>query len=275
MQVVEYYTKNGITAIELGSSHKFYPTDNPNHLTNFHECQYLIHNYFPPSFQSFVFNLSSNNSEIRKQSVDLAKRAVDLCVMLNVPFYSCHAGFITDPYAFGTTSYLFEMPKSTHEVELAIDFFVESLYDVGNYAQERNIRLLIENNVCTETLKGKLLLQTAEEFVALFTTLRSNNIGILLDFGHLNVTAHTFGFDKFAFVDAIAQWVEAVHIHDNNGLIDEHKPLELDSWIVDVLRRPDFMPTVKVIESRFQNVELLKNYLESLSKFIGYRMESL
>ena len=40
---------------------------------------FLIHNYFPPPKKNFILNLGSTNENIRLQSVNLCKGAINLC----------------------------------------------------------------------------------------------------------------------------------------------------------------------------------------------------
>lgn len=260
---VKRYTDHGIINIELGSSHQY---NGNNDISRLYEMpnKFLIHNYFPPSPESFVLNLASHNPNIRQQSIKHIKNAITLSAALNAPFYSFHAGFITDPHGFGTTSYLFPAPESESEAEQALSLFVEALEEVGQYAQTRGIHLLVENNVCTEDLKGKLLLQTADEFLTLFQRLSIPNIGILLDFGHLNVTAHTLNFDRMTFIDRLAPNIKAFHIHDNDGTSDAHEPITPKGWVDTIISDAAFANIPAVLEAKFNDIVALKQHLDWL-----------
>ncbi len=63
-------------------------------------ADYLIHNYFPPPITPFVLNLASGNETLRNQSIKFVAETISLSAKLGAPFYSIHAGFISDPRSF-------------------------------------------------------------------------------------------------------------------------------------------------------------------------------
>lgn len=252
----------GLDSVELGQN----VTLDKNGLSQLLEMEgrFLVHNYFPPPSTPFVLNLASKDSNIRQQSLNLVRRALALTRRLNAPFYSVHAGFITDPISFEKTSFVFPMPASPSEKQFAINRFTAALKAALERAKQLDVHILIENNVCTCELLGKLLLQTADEFLVLFRALSSQYLGILLDTGHLNVTAHTFGFDHMDFVDQVAPYIRAFHISDNDGTKDSGQPVRANSWMLDVLHRPEFSDLPIVIESKFETVADLRQYVDWL-----------
>lgn len=260
---ISLYQNYGLNAIELGGG-VLVDEKSLSQIPTL-KCQFLVHNYFPPPTNSFVLNLASSDESIRQRSLDFVLNALLLTSKLDSPFYSVHAGFITDPVSFGTTSFVFPMPASSNEAQLAMERFVSTLKIALDYAENLNLQLLVENNVCTEELRGKLLLTTAEEFLELFCLLPSQYLGLLLDTGHLNVTAHTLGFDPVTFVDRVAPFVRAFHIHENDGMADTHRCVQHGSWVLNVLRRPEFASLPIVVEAKFDTVTDLRwhvNWLE-------------
>lgn len=229
-------------------------------------CRFLMHNYIPQRDKSFVLNLASSDNSIRHRSVEFVREAIDLCAELMAPFYSIHAGFITDPIGFNSSSFIFPMPDSPDEEKKALDHFISSLDKCVAYAGSVGIRILVENNVCTPDLQGKLLLQTGEEFRELFAALPSSNLKILLDTGHLNVSAQTCGFDKMKFVDDVAHFIGAFHVHENNGHADFHLPVQPGSWILNVLRKELFATVPVIIESKFTHLMELKFHVEWMKR---------
>jgi sugar phosphate isomerase/epimerase len=230
---------------------------------------YLIHNYFPPPLEPFVLNLASKEAKVQQQSLQLVCKALELSAKLHAPFYSVHAGFITDPTGFGTTSFIFPAPTSSDEAHYAMERFVASLQIALDVAQRLDIQILIENNVCSEDLRGKLLLQSAEEFHELFRSVQSAHLGVLLDTGHLNVTSHTLSFDRMNFADQVAPYVKAFHIHDNDGVADLHQPVGASSWVFDVLNRPEYALLPLTVEARFANVSELYEHVNWLKGRLG------
>jgi sugar phosphate isomerase/epimerase len=261
---ISLYRSHGLDAIELGAGASV-DKDNLSQVTGI-ECQFLVHNYFPPPPDPFVLNLASNNDGIRQRSLDHVTKALALTASLGAPFYSVHAGFITDPTSFGMTSFVFPIPASPDEAQLATDRFIKALETALDLAWHFGVRLLVENNVCSDDLRGKLILQTADEFLSLFRALPSPELGLLLDTGHLNVTAHTLGFDRVAFVEKVAPYIQAVHVHDNDGTADTHHPVKSGSWVLDLLRRPEFVGLPIVVEAKFETVADLRRHVDWLKE---------
>lgn len=264
---ISLYQEHGLNAIELGDR----VTVTANSLSQIAQtgAQFLIHNYFPPPRDTFVLNLASGDEHIRQRSLDLVSEAVELASRIGALFYSVHAGFITDPASFDRTGFVFPQSTSPNETHSAMDRFITAMKIAVDHAEHCGIKVLVENNVCSPDARGKLLLQTAEEFLSLFSDLQSSHLGLLLDTGHLNVSAHTLGFDRMYFVDQLAPYVQAIHVHDNDGIADTHKPIQPNSWVIDVLRRPELAGLPLVVEAKFnditelcQHVSWLKNEME-------------
>lgn len=264
---VSLYRSYGLNAIELGTG--VYATKEDLYQIAKMKCHFLLHNYFPPPPASFVINLASSDECIRQQSLDHVFKAIALSADLGASFYSVHAGFITDPISFGKTSFVFPAPASPDEERFAMDRFTTALEIAVDRAKQLGVRLLLENNVCPHGLRESVLLQTADEFMALFPVLRSSHLGMLLDTGHLNVTAHTLGFNRMAFVEKVAPYVQALHVHDNNGTADTHQPVQPGSWVLDLLRRPEFTDLPFVVEAKFEMAVDLCRHVDWLKTELG------
>lgn len=261
---IDLYRDHGLTAIELGAGVSV-EKRSLSQIAKM-EIQFLVHNYFPPPSEPFVLNLASSDEWVRQRSLAFVCSAIDLSARLNAPFYSVHAGFITDPSGFGKDSFVFPEPDSKDAGQFAMERFVGSLEAILGRAQRVGVRILIENNVCTSTLRGKLLLQTADEFLTLFRHLSSPYLGVLLDIGHLNVTARTLSLDRVAFVNKLTPHIRAFHVHDNDGTVDMHLPIMPDSWAFDLISRSDFMHLPLVIEARFRTMVGLFEHVKWLRR---------
>lgn len=258
------FRQHGLTAIELGAG--VTAGSEFETLVSERGVQFAIHNYFPPPATPFVLNLASADEVVRGRSVELAKAAIDLSARFGASFYSVHAGFITDPVGFDGTSFVFPAPESGDEARQAMDRFIATLRGLVQSAASRGVRLLVENNVCSKSLSGKLLLQSADEFDELLAALPDPNLGLLLDTGHLNVSARTLGFDRGEFLERVAPYVGAFHVHDNDGIADQHQPVAPGSWVLDLLRRSAFQRVPIVIESKFSDPSRLARHVEWLGK---------
>ncbi len=264
---ISLYQQHGLNNIELGGGVSVGKDDFST--INLSRYNLLIHNYFPPpSSNSFVLNLASIDDDVRKRSLEMVLNAIDLAVEVDAAFYSVHGGFITDPVSSDGTSFVFPYPESPDDAMRAIDRFAETIQKILEYAEKCNIGILIENNICSVKHRGKLLLQTAEEFLLLFRILDSPLLGILLDTGHLNVSAKTLGFNRMSFVEQLSQHIQAIHIHDNDSTADTHQPICENSWVIDVLRRSEFADIPFIIEAKFDNIKDLSKHTEWLKNKI-------
>ena len=255
---IDAYLAAGLDAIELGAGVDLAADD----IDKLPQCSYLVHNYFPPPAEPFVFNLASSEEGLRLRSLDLARAAIVLCEQLGAPFYSMHAGFVTDPQ-LAENHLVFPSPRAGDK-EQGLDRFVQAVAELTVFASEKGVTLLIENNVCSPRHVGKLLLQTGDEFRVFFERLNAGgeDVGLLLDFGHLNVSAATFVFDRLEFIRQLTRWIGGFHVHDNDGAEDSHRPLDDESWVLDVLARRDFADTPLVLECRCLEVGALKAQTE-------------
>lgn len=256
--------QHGLTAIELGAGVRV--GEDLELLLSEGGTQFFIHNYFPPPATSFVLNLASADETVRDRSGDLVRAALDLSARLGAPFYSVHGGFITDPVGFDGTGFVFPAPGSKDEAAYAMERFIGTLRGLLKSAATCGVKIMVENNVCVQAAVGRLLLQSADGFAELFMALPDPNLGMLLDTGHLNVSARTLGFDRGRFVDQVQPYVRAFHVHDNDGTADTHDVVAPSSWVLDVLRRPAFHGLPMVIESKFSDASGLSRHVEWLER---------
>lgn len=259
---ISFYQSCGLNAFELGAGVTV-DKDSISKLAGL-KCQFLVHNYFPPPDEPFILNLASGDESIYRRSLDFVSEALSLTAQLSAAFYSVHAGFITDPTGFGTDGFVFPSSVCPEEAEPALGRFTKAIEIAIEHADRLGVGFLVENNVCTRDNKDKLLLQTAEELLQLFGILRSPHFGILLDTGHLNVTAHTFGFDRMAFIDKVGPYVRALHVHDNDGTTDAHQPVQRGSWVLEVLGRREFRGLPIVVEAKFDNAADIRRHVKWL-----------
>ena len=262
--VLAAYYAIGIDAIEFGAVHE-YTSDIARLLKTYPDAIFIIHNNFPPPPNPFIFNLASGDVTIRQCSIIQCKKAIDLAVLIQAPLCSFHMGFRVDPPKLG-------MPFPTTGIatyDEAYKRFVASFTDVVNYSAQKGILIAIENNVLAKFNlidgKNKLLIGCeAWEFENLFQDVPGDNWGILLDLGHLNVTANTLGFDKCNFISRVQDRVLGVHFHENDGQIDLHLKLNEGSWMFSVLNDSQFHGVPRVCETGGLTAADLKLYYEWL-----------
>ena len=264
-QILDVYSKSGIKNIELGVCND--STLDVAKLLKKYNFNYIVHHYFPPPKEQFIVNLASQDEQIRKKSIDQMKNSIDFCVDSNINFFSFHAGFRVDP----NINLKFNF-NNIPEYEKSFSMFRESVAEIADYAERRSVKVAIENNVLSEYNlvdgRNKLLLMCELwEFERLFDEITSKNLGALLDIGHLKVTANLLKFDADEFIDKLKDKIFAVHVHENNGIVDEHRCIKEGDWslgIVDSYFRNSEIPIV--LECKCSDEKELENALMLLKE---------
>ena len=232
--------------------------------------QFLIHNYFPRPEKDFVINLASYNDEIRNKSIEFATRNIQRCKKFNIPIYTIHSGFRFDPDA----NLLGKKFSSNNLVnyEQALEIFIDSLYTILKKTSTCNVKLLLENNVITlENLKtfgeNPLLCCNSRDYMRLFEKLDDDRLGILVDYGHLKVSAKTLGYSIELFYKGLKDKIYAHHLSNNNSYKDTNEVFqdytELNE-IKDILRLSNHFVLEMVnldVKLVFQQISLLEEYL--------------
>jgi uncharacterized protein (UPF0276 family) len=67
------------------------------------------------------------------------------------------------------------------------------------------------------------------------------NLGIVLDMGHLDISANLLGFNKYDFIKKLlnkyGDRIYEVHLSANNKIIDQHKRILENSWQIKCLKK--------------------------------------
>lgn len=259
--ILDAFAKAGLTHIELGSRSEYIPGITASQFRQ-DAVSFIVHHYFPPPREPLVVNLASQNDRILQRSRDHIKRSIAFCHDLGCGLYSFHAGFRADPDG----RFVFPGPEHACSYDAALRTFIESVREIDDHARQAGVRIAVENNVLARqnVVHGQnpyLLLCTADEFQDLWDAIPSPNLGLLLDLGHLKVTSHWLGFDRDDFVRKVKNKVFAIHIHENNGLEDQHLPLEEGSWCPEVLRKERLADLPIVLEVPVTSVQDIKRQI--------------
>ena len=231
MEAVKRLRAEGIERIELsGCTYAKDPVAGLDAAAEIGPLQ--VHNYFPPQEDPFVFNLCDPDAGGRKRSLGLAFDAIDLSKKLGSNVYSFHAGFLGTP----AVTDLGRTWGVTNRISLdeGISLFAESVSRVADYAEAREGRLLIENNVLTtgtaENNGDDILLMTTSQGIRSVLEAVGRGVRLLMDVAHLAVSARTLGFDAEVALTEVADLVSGYHLSDNNGLVDSNDPVRDESW---------------------------------------------
>ena len=232
---LEFFNK-GINAVELSGGS--YSEKIEQELFNLpKELSLQIHNYFPPPIEPFVFNLASKNELIFEKSFKHVCNCINLASKLGLTKYSFHGGFRISPEAHQLGGKL-----GVHELtdkDEAVEIFGDAVHRLSKIAKNKNIELLIENNVLTNAnleLYGESPLLFCEPGeISTFMNNMPENVGLLLDFGHIKVSGLTLGFDPVNAHEKLQTWTRAYHLSDNNGKTDTNKTVTGNSWFWDII----------------------------------------
>lgn len=225
--------------------------------------RYLLHNYYAQAKPPFVLNLASQDTAALERSRAYCRSAIDLSHELGGAVYAAHAGYTTDlpPDALGDPARQGTLPADRFASRDDAYFtLVESARELAAYARDRGVRFLIENHVlATEAGEpGAELLLGVEpsELQRLIRDVGIPEFGLLLDAGHLKVSAATLGFDPVLALTALAPWIGALHLSDNDGIADAHADFADDAWFLPKLRElPDATVTIELDRQPIERIE--------------------
>ena len=242
----------GILNIELSGETKSYPgmEDDLLNLKRSFSINFLLHSYFPPmeDYPDFVMNVAASEETERKKTLDVIKNAIRLSKKLGSNLYTIHPGFDFSLYEKGGVFY--KKLNFIHKQNTKEDFY-RSVDSLLNHHLEDDFKLGIENFF---PLKGEFssFIQSQDdifEFLNLYK--KTPGIGLLLDFGHLNVAANFFGFNKYNFIDKLfsnyPDKIFEIHMSENAGVYDSHNISEKDSWQIDMVTKNKFLHDKPVV----------------------------
>ena len=228
----------------------------------------LLHNYFPPPTQPFVMNLASDNRRIREESLDLAMEAIDISSKIGSPYYGVHAGFLFDPEIKDLGNIISR--KDLTDREVALERFVQNIDYLAEFAYKKNVKLLVENNVLSQANLesfgvNPFLLVEPDEILRFFESV-GNNVGLLLDLGHLNVSAQSLNLQNTECLAKLSKFVSGYHFSDNDGTQDQHLELSASTWFLPYI---DSKAMFGTLEIHSQDATQIANSLAILEGIIG------
>ena len=185
-------------------------------------------------------NIASLNERIREDSILEILTTAESAASLNIDTITIHPGLtsMAVPYL----------------EEKAVEKAKKSLSSIDRISAEYGVRIAVENMPSFPFMLG----HTAEEMNDL---IGMTNLGFCLDIGHANTTGQIDELIK-TFRDRLVN----VHIHDNNGEMDEH--LTLGEGNIDFKRIIESLKGYTgnfIIESKsFPSAVDSQDYLKSL-----------
>ena len=221
---------SGITPnIELsgGTSHDEGLLDKLEKIKEEKNINFLIHGYFPPPMKHFILNFADTGQRTR----DFIRESVRYAKALGVGYYSVHSGFKAD---FGFKDELLTNPGGESYSE---DGISENIEWFGK--EFPGIKLAVEN-LYPNNRNGECCFLLRPEEITGFLT-REKTAYLLLDLGHLQVSARFFGFDFAGAADMLlsdyAGRVMEIHLSENKGDFDDHGLIHEGSVQLEIVRR--------------------------------------
>ena len=268
----------GVESIEFSAPHPYQPIEQlKKTLINFHKqgCAFTLHNYFPTPKDDFILNLASNNEVERRKSKLLVKNALELSALIGAPLYGVHPGYLAHANTVEDGKFVFTNETMTYSQ--ALENAVSFIGELESQFEKRKVKLLIEN-LFPEPNKNNSLCCTFEEIFEFMSQI-SDNVGLLLDLGHWNVSSTIYGFDRKLslekYLNEFADRVFEVHLSENDGIKDQHLAVKKDSWQLEAIKlvnqtKPiNNIERVYCIEARNASAFELKNSIKLVDEIIA------
>ena len=186
---------------------------------------------------------------------------------LGSKFYSFHAGFLLDPNIDELGKKFTN--KKFNDRQLAKEIFIERVNKISKYAKERNIFILLENNVISSANinyfgANPFLMTDHFEAIEIMDS-TDDNVGLLIDVAHLKVSSNSEKFCKKEYLLSTSEYTFAYHLSDNDGKSDTNDKITAESWFwPHIVRELDYY-TVEVYE---ENIDFLVEQIDLTTEML-------
>lgn len=267
-EIIRQLADRNIQNIELSGGTDYY--DEMEHdlkrLKDIYRLKYACHAYFPPPKDPFVVNLASCNDRIYKKSIEHYEQCIEMMNRLDCRTLSVHAGFLVEISESEIGKKL--GGNVVYDENEAYERFCAAFNYISKLCAANNIKLYLENNVLSAENYQQFDYQNymmMTDYESIMKMKKKLDFLLLLDLGHLHVSANTLGLDYTKECNALKEYVRWIHLSENNGSFDEHKPLTENSRILSEfgkLYHADVnvtLETVGSIEDIAKSVALIEN----------------
>jgi len=150
-------------------------------------------------------DLSTQNPDVKKQSIDLLTQTLKYCKAIGCPIMVTHPNH-SDSLPLGREA----MKKNS----------IETIREIIRRAEELEVKIALENMIDKE---GKRFGSRISDLREIIENIGSPYLGICLDTGHINLlTSPNTSLEKEILCAGEYLWT--LHIHDNDGSEDRHWP---------------------------------------------------
>lgn len=262
--IIHKFKKQGIKFIELSGGKYVSHKTIIRYLKKKNDINFSLHNYFPVPKKKFVINLASVDKDIFNKTFSHIKKSINISNQLKSKYFGFHAGFLFNPN-------IKDLGKKFARVKLqnrkkSIKLFLNRVNLLAKEAKKKNVKILIENNVITkENFKrfnqDPLLLTHPKEIIEFFKKC-DKNVGLLLDVGHLKVSAKTYGFDLLKAHEKLKPFIEGYHLSDNDGLRDSNRLFAKKSWFYNKLKKDVEYISIEVYSKNLKKLKSLQHLIK-------------
>lgn len=266
-EIIQELVKYNIKNIELSGGTDCYDNleDDLLRLKKQYDLNYACHAYFPPAQVPFVVNLAACNDQIYQRSINHYVQCIEMLKRLDCKVLSIHAGFLVEIGSDEIGKKL--KSRIVYDADKAYDRFCTAYDYIAKLCAKNDISLYLENNVLSADNYGEFdyhnyMMMT--DYSSIMEMRKQINFNLLLDLGHLYVSATTLGLDYAQECNKLSKYIKWVHISENNGVIDEHKPLISSGKIMEEfckIYNSDLDVTLETVgstEEILRSLELIK-----------------
>jgi sugar phosphate isomerase/epimerase len=209
--VLKVYSELGFGGVELGAAHK--RASSLKAVLDY-DFDYTVHNIFPPPKEGIMLNFAST-THIREESVAIAKETLEWCRRLDASIYTTHAGFLADikPGLKQLSPFI--------SVEEALSNMINSIREVCDSAEQMGIRVALENMAPESEILHHF---SAADLRKVLDEVKSKQLGLLIDLGHLGLAGRYLGVDPAREIRELSGHIVAFHVNEVVGP-DHHMPL--------------------------------------------------
>ena len=234
----------GFTNIELSGGTKYYE----GYLTDLlalkgeYALNYNVHNYFPPPSENFVLNIIDRDESNSTLSENIIREAAIVSKKLGARSYAFHPGYTVEMSPEKKGVYFGYTKVDAQDKEAKEELFYERFDTLLESLPKERPPLCIENLFPFNAKEDYSLFSHPAEIMRFLRRYADRaDVGFLLDLGHLNVSSHYLGFDKFEFIGKLVaefpQKISGMHLSENDGTVDSHQGALEGSWQVEIVRK--------------------------------------
>ena len=219
----------GFELVEVGAGHKYEPDAVGSVIQTKQKYpgkHFTVHAFFPPLTKSYAMNMSDPKEHAI--IIKTAEGMFDLAKRIGADVVGMHGGYagevmwVPDRGGFEKLEIKKPIPPEVAEANM-----MSVLQKLVKLAESRGVKLAMEISPFDES---KPILSDIESFEKVFSGIRSKSLGMLLDVGHLHVSAAAKGFDPYEFTARFRDRIFELHLHDYK---DDNKHIAVGTGEID------------------------------------------